>query len=190
VVPTPPVIPDILRGEIMHTITRAAAAVAITVTAGLPLALIAPAAAQAAAPAHAHTAAAAHADPTARVALPDPQRITGTGPLTVHGTQRAICAGSTKCVEFHGTGVPDEIVTVTYPVVRHPLYGNRGVAGITVVSEKVHVDGSGDWSLTTEFPNAAITTDAAGHRGLVYHVVETPDGTAVTARFEGTIAVR
>jgi hypothetical protein len=174
----------------MHTFTRAAAAVAITVTAGLPLALIAPAAAQAATPTHAHAAAATHADPTARVALPDPQRITGTGPLTVHGTQRAICAGSTKCVEFHGTGVPGEIVTVTYPVTRDPAYRNRGVAGITVVSEKVHVDGSGDWALTTEFPNAAITVDAAGHRGLVYHVVETPDGTAVTARFEGTIAVR
>jgi hypothetical protein len=173
----------------MHTITRAAAAVAITVTAGLPLALIAPAAAQAA-PAHAVAAAPAAADPTARVALPDPQRITGTGPLTVHGTQRAICAGSTKCVEFHGTGVPGEIVTVTYPVTRDPAYRNRGVAGLTVVAEKVHVDGTGDWSLTTEFPNADITKDAAGHRGLVYHVVETPDGTAVTARFEGTIAVR
>jgi hypothetical protein len=172
----------------MHTITRAAAALAITVSAGLPLALIAPAAAQAA-PAHA-VAAAPAADPTARVALPDPQRITGTGLLTVHGTQRAICAGTTKCVEFHGTGVPGEIVTVTYPVTRDPAYRNRGVAGLTVVSEKVHVDGSGDWALTTEFPNAAITKDAAGHRGLVYHVVETPDGTAVTARFAGTIAVR
>lgn len=172
----------------MHTVTRAAAAVAITVTAGLPLALIAPAAAQAAAPAP--RSAAAHPTSTARVALPAPRRITGTGPLTVHGTQRAVCAGTTKCVEFHGTGVPDEIVTVTYPVVRDPAFRDRAVAGITVVSEKVHVDGSGDWSLTTEFPNAAITEDAAGHRGLVYHVVETPDGTAVTARFEGTIAVR
>ncbi|WP_043673888.1 hypothetical protein [Clavibacter michiganensis] len=175
----------------MHTLTRAAAAVAITVTAGLPLALIAPAAAQAAATTHAAAApAAAPVAPSARVALPDPQRITGTGLLTVHGTQRAACAGTTKCVEFHGTGVPGEVVTVTYPVTRDPAYRNRAVAGLTVVSEKVHVDGSGDWALTTEFPNAAITKDVAGYRGLVYHVVETPDGTAVTARFAGTIAVR
>jgi hypothetical protein len=172
----------------MHIFTRAAAAVAITVTAGLPLALIAPVAAQAAAPAQ--RSAVAHPASTARVALPDPTRITGTGPLTVHGTQRGVCAGTTKCVEFHGTGVPDEVVTVTYPVVRDPAHRKRSVAGITVVSERVHVDGSGDWSLTTEFPDAAITEDAAGHRGLVYHVVETPDGSAVTARFEGTIAVR
>ncbi|KZC95598.1 hypothetical protein [Clavibacter tessellarius] len=171
----------------MHIITRAAAAVAITVSAGLPLALVAPAAAQAAT--ESPVAATGPADSTARVALPDPQRITGTGPLTVHGTQRAVCAGTTKCVEFHGTGVPGEIVTVTYAVTRDPAYRNRGVAGLTVVAEKAHVDGSGDWALTTEFPNPVITTDA-GHRGLAYHVVETPDGTAVTARFAGTIAVR
>ncbi|MBF4618561.1 hypothetical protein ITJ44_10805 [Clavibacter sp. VKM Ac-2873] len=143
-----------------------------------------------------HVSIGSHVDREARFALPAPKRLTGpddgTAPLTVHVTQRSICAGTTKCVAFSGTGVPGQTVVVTYEVTKDPLFGDRGAAGITTVSEKVDVDGTGNWSLNTEFPNAVVTKDAAGTRSVAYHVVESDDVLTLvaTARFAGAIPIR
>ncbi|WP_445444342.1 hypothetical protein [Clavibacter sp. km3a] len=183
----------------MHIVIRTAAAAAIALTGGLSLGLAAPTTAHAAphaATSVAHRAPAASADPTARVALTAPVRLTGpddgSAPLTVQVSQRATCVGTTKCVAFRGTGVPGQTVVVTYQVTKDPLYSNRGAAGIATVSKRAHVDGSGDWSMVTEFPNPVITKDAAGHRGLAYHVVQSEDITTLkaTARFAGSIPLR
>ncbi|ALD13455.1 MULTISPECIES: hypothetical protein [Clavibacter] len=183
----------------MHIVIRTAAAAAIALTGGLSLGLAAPTTAHAAphaATSVAHRAPAASADPNARVALPAPVRLTGpddgTDQLTVQVSQRATCVGTTKCVAFRGTGVPDQTVVVTYQVTKDPLYSNRGAAGFATVSKRVHVDGTGDWSLTTDFSNPVITKDAAGHRELDYHVVQSKDVTTLqaTARFAGSIPLR
>jgi hypothetical protein len=180
----------------MHIVTRTLAAAAIAVTGGLSFGLAAPAVANAATPAHAPAAHTAQVDRNARFALPAPVRLhgegDGTAPFTAQATQRTICAGSTKCVELHGTGVPDQQVAVTYRVTKNPLFRDRGAAGITVVSEKVNVDGTGNWSLNTEFPNAVVTTGPAGGHQVEYHVVQSEDITSLvaTARYAGAIPVR
>jgi hypothetical protein len=175
-------------------INRTAAVAALAVTAALSIGLATPA--NATPHAQAHVAQSAQADRTVRFALPAPVRLTGptdgSAPLTVQVSQRSICAGTTKCVAFTGTGVPGQTVVVTYQVTKNPLFGQRGAAGLTTVSERTNVDGTGNWSLTTQFPNAVITTDAAGMRGVAYHVVESEDifTFKATARFAGTIPVR
>ncbi|MBM7412528.1 LysM repeat protein [Clavibacter michiganensis] len=175
---------------------RTTAAAAIAITGALSIGLASPTTADAATRVPTHASTAAHVDREARFALPAPTRLTGpddgTAPLTVAVTQRSICAGTTKCVALSGTGVPGQTVVVTYEVTKNPLFGNRGAAGITTVSEKVNVDGTGNWSLNTEFPNAVVTKDAPGKRSVAYHVVESDDVLTLvaTARFAGAIPIR
>jgi hypothetical protein len=168
------------------TRTALVAALAATLTAGAAL--------PAQAAGH-HAPLGTRAAAEARIDLPTPRldpSVNRDTKLTAHVTQRASCAGTTKCVRFSGHAAPGEIVAVRYePRPGAPRKGVVTSGPLTALL--VAADARGDWSAAADFADAEVTTDAAtGAKEVRYRVISSDDVLALhkTGQLLGSIPIR